>query len=138
MPGPFLRRRGGAYRLRVRVPSDLVKILGRTEVGRSLGTADPRASRSRARALHAQLEAAWERIRVAIETGTADPAWCAELVHAALCLAEAANAQVRAESLVALREAEHLRAVERREAAEPLLCAWSPWRNMRWMRRSPA
>ena len=84
MAGPFLRRRGGAYRLRVRVPSDLVGLLGRVEVGRALGTSDPRASRTQARCLHARLEAAWERIRMGMEEGTADQAWCIGLVDSAL------------------------------------------------------
>jgi hypothetical protein len=39
MAGPFLRRRGGIYSFRVRVPADLVSALGRREVVRTLGTA---------------------------------------------------------------------------------------------------
>jgi len=39
MAGPFLRRCGGTYGFRVRVPADLVPALGRREVVRTLGAA---------------------------------------------------------------------------------------------------
>ena len=64
MAGPFLRRRGAAYSLRVRVPADLVRRVGASEVGRSLGTRCPRAAREMAMLLRARLAAAWYRIRM--------------------------------------------------------------------------
>ena len=118
MAGPFLRRRGAAYKFRARVPADIVPILGRVEVGRSLRTTDPRASKARARAIHAQLEVAWERIRVSMEQGTADTAWCIEEVEAALTVVEAQVRQFKAEATVAVREAEFRLATKEREAAE--------------------
>jgi len=61
--GPFLRRRGGAYRFRARVPLDLVPILGKSEIGRSLGTNDPKLARLRAARMNASVADLWYRFR---------------------------------------------------------------------------
>lgn len=63
MAGPYLIRRGAAYSLRVRVPSDLVARVGRAEVLRALGTSCPRTARARAAMAYARLQEAWYRIR---------------------------------------------------------------------------
>lgn len=41
-------RRDGRYYFRVRIPTDLVKMLGRSEIRKSLGTSDPKVARRRA------------------------------------------------------------------------------------------
>ena len=56
-------RRGGIYHLRCRVPSDLVPIIGRREIQRSLATACPKQARLRSADLYARLEAIFEVIR---------------------------------------------------------------------------
>lgn len=63
MSKPFLRRRGAAYRLRIRVPADLTGIIGRAEIGRALGTNCPKTARLRASQMHARVCEAWYRIR---------------------------------------------------------------------------
>lgn len=73
MAGPFLRRRGGTYSLRLRVPADLVPTLGRREVVRALGTACPRVARARAARLHLRVIKAWGDMRDMTEDATGDP-----------------------------------------------------------------
>ena len=111
---PFLRRRGSAYRFRARVPADLVALVGRAEVGRSLGTRDPREARRRAALLNARLVEAWERIRV----GDDLDGRYAEMLRVALDVEEALRKQVEAAGRLAVAEAEMRAATDAREAAE--------------------
>ena len=62
LPEHVVRRRQGLY-LRIRLPSDLALLTGRSHVCRSLGTADPREVRGLAAARVAGLHAAWQQAR---------------------------------------------------------------------------
>jgi integrase len=63
MDTTYLTQRGRQYHLRVRVPSDLVSLIGRQEIQRSLRTDDPRLARSMARTLRATLDTAFGTLR---------------------------------------------------------------------------
>lgn len=58
-----IHRRGGLYHLRCRVPRDLVQIVGRTEIRRSLCTASPSQAKVQAAKLYVRLTDAFEQIR---------------------------------------------------------------------------
>lgn len=61
----FLLRRGATYSYRVRVPVDLVPLLGgRRELKKALGTACPIAAKSRAAIIHAAVQALMVRLRM--------------------------------------------------------------------------
>ena len=59
----YLQRRGGIYSLRVRVPVDLVPLLRRREVVRTLATASPVLARERGARLRVRVLDAWEKLR---------------------------------------------------------------------------
>lgn len=68
-----MQRRGGRYFWRARVPADLIPILGRQEIVKTLDTADPRAARERVARYHAHVMAAWMEARAMSTDGaTAD------------------------------------------------------------------
>ncbi len=117
MAGPFLRRRGGAYRLRVRVPSDLVQKIGRVEVGRSLATSCPRAARARAALLNARLSEAWYRIRD-MPDEDATPEKLIALLEETLALQEHAAEQIARRDKMAVELAELRGAVALVDQAE--------------------
>lgn len=56
-------RRGGIYHLRCRVPFDLLSVIGRREICRSLKTASPRQAKARAAVLYPRLMGIFDRIR---------------------------------------------------------------------------
>ena len=60
-----LHQRGNTYHLRVRVPSDLVEVIGRRELHQSLRTSDGRTARSRATQLRAFIDGGFDRLRFA-------------------------------------------------------------------------
>jgi hypothetical protein len=61
-----LHQRGGAtYHLRIRVPTDLVDLVGRREMHQSLRTSDGRTARSRASQLKASIVNGFDRLRFA-------------------------------------------------------------------------
>ena len=60
-----LHQRGTTYHLRVRVPSDLVEVVGRREIHQSLRTTDGRTARSRATQLRASIDGGFDRLRLA-------------------------------------------------------------------------
>ncbi|MFS8115680.1 hypothetical protein QD460_28500 [Rhizobium jaguaris] len=64
-----LIRRGSTYSLRRRVPTDLVKVLGRTEIWIALGTSDYRAAAKEARLASVRLDLQWEKHREAQKRG---------------------------------------------------------------------
>ena len=61
----LFRRTDGTYYLRCRIPVDLVPIIGRRELRRSLATADPRQAKIKVTRLYIRLQVAFERIRKA-------------------------------------------------------------------------
>ncbi|MGE5503664.1 MAG: DUF6538 domain-containing protein [Actinomycetota bacterium] len=63
-----ITRRGGIYRLRCRVPSDLVAVVGRSEIQRTLATACPKEAKRRAHRLYGQVLAAFEGLRGMADT----------------------------------------------------------------------
>lgn len=60
---PFIVRRGAAYHLRVRIPLDLVAVVGRPEYKRSLKTSCPKVARRRAAKARGRLAEVFEEIR---------------------------------------------------------------------------
>lgn len=64
-----LIRRGSTYSLRRRVPTDLVKSLGRREVVIALGTSDYRTAAKEARLASVRLDIQWENQREALKRG---------------------------------------------------------------------
>jgi integrase len=60
-----LHQRGHTYHLRVRVPSDLIDIIGRREIHQSLRTTDGRKARSSAAILKASITSGFDRLRMA-------------------------------------------------------------------------
>lgn len=64
-----VQRRFGRYYWRARVPTDLVSVIGRREIVRRLGTADPRVTRERAAVYHARVIGVWTEARVAMSGG---------------------------------------------------------------------
>ena len=74
MSHPFRHPKTGIFWLRKRVPKDLVAVLGRAEVTRSLETRDPgKAKRRLVRAL-SDLEAQWANLRAGPRTLTEEEA----------------------------------------------------------------
>jgi hypothetical protein len=67
-----LHLRGDHYHLRIRVPSDLVSVMGRREIHQSLRTTDSRTARSRADQLKASLHSGFEKLRMARLSATSD------------------------------------------------------------------
>jgi len=67
-----LHQRGDNYHLRIRVPSDLVSVMGRREIHQSLRTTDGRTARSRADQLKASLQSGFEKLRMARLSATSD------------------------------------------------------------------
>lgn len=61
---PFLIRRGAVYHVRVRIPADLVAVVGMAEYKRSLKTACPKTARKRAARAHGRLAKALDEIRL--------------------------------------------------------------------------
>ena len=78
-----LHQRGQAYHLRVRVPADLVEIIGRREIHQSLRTSDGRSARSRAATLRATIDAGFDRLRLA-RLGNQNQEHLSELANASL------------------------------------------------------
>lgn len=60
---PFVVRRGAVYHLRVRIPLDLVAVVGRPEYKRSLKTSCPKVARRRAAKARGRLAEVFEEIR---------------------------------------------------------------------------
>jgi integrase len=60
---PFVTRRGAIYHLRVRIPLDLVAVVGRPEYKRSLKTSCPKVARRRAAKARGRLAEVFEEIR---------------------------------------------------------------------------
>lgn len=58
------RKSGGRYHVRVRVPLDLVPLVGRQEIRRSLRSSDPRAARLHSGRLAAAIMDALEKVRM--------------------------------------------------------------------------
>lgn len=56
-------RRNGRIHFRVRVPSDLIELVGRSELHRSLSCTDARQARAFARTLRSQVDNAFASIR---------------------------------------------------------------------------
>jgi len=67
-----LHQRGTTYHLRIRVPSDLVNVIGRREIHQSLRTSDRRTAQSRAIHLKASMVSGFERLRVARMSSSRD------------------------------------------------------------------
>jgi hypothetical protein len=59
----YLQRRGAVYQFRRRIPGDLSKAIGRTEIRCTLRTADRRAAEGLVRAYAAELDRQWEALR---------------------------------------------------------------------------
>jgi len=69
-------RRGGVYYVRARVPQDLVEVIGKSEIRRSLKTSDPAEGRRRLRAVASEIQAEFDAARrrsAASATGTLQP-----------------------------------------------------------------
>ncbi len=60
-----LHQRGQTYHLRIRVPSDLIDVIGKREIHQSLRTSDGRKARSNATTLRASITNGFERLRLA-------------------------------------------------------------------------
>lgn len=58
-----ITRRGGIYRLRCRVPSDLVPMVRRGEIHRTLATACPKEAKRRAIRLYGRIADIFEGLR---------------------------------------------------------------------------
>lgn len=58
-----ITRRGAVYYIRIAVPKDLIEVLGRREVWKSLGTRDAVEARRLARPLLGQLDSEWQLLR---------------------------------------------------------------------------
>jgi hypothetical protein len=80
MASPFRHPKTGIYWLRKRVPKDLVPVLGKAEVSRSLETRDPGEAKKRLLTVLSDLCAALELLEAWDEA----PARKQELIHAAL------------------------------------------------------
>lgn len=63
MVRPQRHRKTGVYLFRQRVPADLVAVVGKQEVVRSLGTKDPAVARARFPAVAAEFEERWKSLR---------------------------------------------------------------------------
>ncbi|WP_341642243.1 DUF6538 domain-containing protein [Phycobacter sp. K97] len=63
MPRPVKDKKSGIYYIRVRVPADLVALVGRKEVPKSLRTRDPVEAKERFAAEYAALQRRWAALR---------------------------------------------------------------------------
>ena len=72
-----VHRRGGIYHFRCRVPLDLLSLIGRVEIRRSLATACPKAAKQRASSLYNRLGTIFEGLRGMPE---AREEWIAQLL----------------------------------------------------------
>src|SRR5215203_6154053 len=63
MTRPYKHKKTGVFWLRKRVPADLVPVLKRVEVTRTLATRDPADAKRRHLAVLSELEAEWARLR---------------------------------------------------------------------------
>lgn len=63
MSRPQIHPRTGVYWFRMRVPADLVAVVGRKEVSRSLATKDPAEARVRYGGVRAEYDACWANLR---------------------------------------------------------------------------
>ncbi|MBJ6128372.1 site-specific integrase [Microvirga splendida] len=68
MSRPFKHPKTGIFWLRKRVPKDLVPILGKAEVSRSLETRDPAEAKTRHLQILSELEAQWANLRAGPQT----------------------------------------------------------------------
>ncbi len=68
MPRPFKHPRSSVYYFRVRVPADLVGLVGRTEIKVSLGTKDPSLAKQLFSEKERETEARWKSLRARPET----------------------------------------------------------------------
>ncbi|WEJ09304.1 site-specific integrase [Sinorhizobium prairiense] len=64
-----LIRRGSTYSLRRRVPTDLVRVIGKKEITIALGTSDHRTAAKQARIVSVQLDIQWGKHREAVKKG---------------------------------------------------------------------
>ena len=60
-----LHQRGNTYHLRLRVPLDLVSVIGRKEIHQSLRTSHHRSARSKANQIKACMMSGFETLRLA-------------------------------------------------------------------------
>jgi hypothetical protein len=72
MASPFRHPKTGIYWLRKRVPKDLVPVLGKAEVSRSLETRDSAEAKKRLLTVLSELEAQWANLRVGLQSLTHD------------------------------------------------------------------
>jgi len=63
MPRPTKDKKSGIYYLRVRVPADLVKIVGKAEIPKSLRTRDPDEAKARFAIEYAAVQKRWAALR---------------------------------------------------------------------------
>jgi len=108
-----ITRRGGIYRLRCRVPSDLVPVIGRGEIHRSLATACPKEARRRAHRLYGRLLEIFEGLRGMADT---KEEWLVQLAAMNASDREAAIGDLFDLAAVGIREMDQERG--RREKAE--------------------
>jgi hypothetical protein len=70
---PGLMRRGARYYIRVRIPLDLVETIGRSEIWKSLGTADHREAVRRYFPARTELHKAFDQARRRRDANVASP-----------------------------------------------------------------
>jgi hypothetical protein len=70
MSRPQKHPKTGVYWIRKRVPADLVPVVGKAEVTRSLGTKDPVEAKRRHRDALAEIEAQWAKLQGGEQTLT--------------------------------------------------------------------
>lgn len=107
------QRRCGIYHLRCRVPSDLVSVIGRGEIHRSLATACPSEARRRAHRLYGRVLDIFEGLRGMADT---KEEWLAQLAAMSPSDREAAIGDLFDLAAAAVREMEQEQG--RREKAE--------------------
>ena len=92
---PRLQKRGSRYFLRVKVPSDLRSAIGKREMRKALGTADPREALKRVRKASVEADAVFETYRVRTAPNASDrvPASEADLERLALQAFQASERQ---------------------------------------------
>ena len=64
MSSPVVDSRTGTYYARVRVPKDLVPLLNKKEIKRSLGTKDPRVAKARFSGVFSEIQSAFTNARL--------------------------------------------------------------------------
>lgn len=67
MPRPFKHPKTGVYYFRVRVPADLVPLVGKSEIKISLGTRDPAQAKELFSERERKVNLDWRRLRSAPE-----------------------------------------------------------------------